>query len=118
MSVLFPQTYNYLPYSSSTKVKGRVTVGYGSSTIFSGNVQPMSQKEVDSLDIGRKDLGKIKIYTDQVFTISEEGKENTGDIIIYDSAYYEVIKLDHHTGTLLPHRKYIAELRTKDEFSD
>ena len=115
MSVLFPQTHNYYPYLDSTRSKGYISTNYDAISTFSGNIQPMSQEDINSLDIGRQNIGKIKIYTDQVFTISKENQENTGDKIVYDNEIYEVIGKDKHTGTLLPHTKYIAELRINDD---
>lgn len=118
MSTLFPKTNSYYPYNDSTKSKGRITSNYGNIATFVGNIQPMSQKEVDTLGIGRKDMGKVKVYTDTIFTISIEGQENTGDKVVYDSNIYEVIRKDRHTGSLLPHHKYIAELRLNDNLGN
>lgn len=118
MGVLFPKTYSFKPYSGSTRVKGRLTITYGVESTFVGNVQPMNQFQIESLDIGRKNIGKIKIVTDHNFTISTEGQENTGDIIIYDNNEWEVIGGNNNTGNILSHRKYIAELRLLDEIKD
>jgi hypothetical protein len=115
MNVLFPQTYNYKPFSTAGYVKGRFQSTYLDETTFIGNVQPATQEEINSLDIGRELRGTIKIYTDQVFNIAEEGTKTNGDIIIYEGKEYEVISLNNHTGTLLPHKKYFAELRINDD---
>lgn len=118
MGVLFPKTYPYKQYTGSNRIKGRITTVYNPILqSFTGNVQPMSQFEVESLDIGRHNLGKIKVYTDKVFTISKENEANTGDKVVYDNNDYEIIGLDNHTGNLLPHRKYIGELRLNDNLA-
>lgn len=114
MGVLFPQTYSYTPFQKGKRIKGRFVSTYGSSSTFSGNVQPMNEIEVNALNIGRKNIGKIKIYTDHVFNIAEESSNINGDLVDYDGFQWEVIGKDHHTGTLLPHKKYIAELRIDD----
>lgn len=116
MSVLFPQTYQYKPFINAGWVKGRYQ-SYYSDTLseFSGNIQPVGQEEFDSLDIGRELKGMIKIYTDKILNRSIEGTKENGDLIQYDGKEWEVIDLNLHTGTLLPHRRYFAELRINND---
>ena len=114
MSVLFPQTYQYKAFSTGKYVNGRITSDYLAESFFVGSIQPATQKELNSANIGRENRGMIKIYTDKVFNIAREGSNINSDIIIYDGNEYEIIKLDNNTGTLLPHRRYFAEIRIND----
>lgn len=115
MGVLFPQTYQFKEFSTAGYVKGRYQSTYLDAANFTGNIQPSSQEEINSLNIGRELGGMITIITDKVFNIAKEGSNINGDIVIYDSEEYEVIKKDNHTGLLLPHITYFAELRKNDD---
>jgi hypothetical protein len=111
MSVLFPKTYSYKPFNTAGFVKGRYQATYSSVTTFIGDIQPVTQEEIRSLNIGRDTNGMIKIFTDKVFNISQEGTNTNGDLITYDGKEYEVIKKSNWTGNLLPHTEYFAEFR-------
>ena len=115
MSVLFPQTYSFKEFNTAGYVKGRYQGSYLASASFEGNIQPSTQEEIRGLNIGREVNGMIKIYTDKVFNITKEDTNINGDLIVYDSDEWEVIKLDNNTGTLLPHKRYFAELRNSNE---
>ena len=111
MSLLFPKIYNYKECQEGVFLDGIYNTGYSELLEFEGNIQPMTQVEINSLNIGRKNLGKIKIFTDKIFNIAIEESDKNGDLIFYENKNYEIISLDNHTGNLLPHKEYIAELR-------
>ena len=109
MSILFPKTINYKQISG-TYVNGVFQKTEIEST-FEGDVQPLSGKELISLNIGREDRGKIKIYANASLNIAIEGTNNSGDMIIFDNAEWEIIAKMTHDNDIISHWKYIAEYR-------
>jgi len=111
MSSLFPTTQYYKEFIHGESVKGKITNSYSNNLEFIGNIQPVTQKDQQLLEIGRKELGKVQVFTDHVFNICKEGEQNKGDLVLYDENYYEILALNNHLSGLLPHRFYVAELR-------
>ncbi len=109
MSTLFPQ-----PQTAVRKRGGYTNGVWSSSSVtisFSGSIQPISGKEIEALPIARKDIGSIKIYSNQPLRISEQGKENTGDIVLWQGRKWEVVQQLDYTNGLIPHIKYIGQDR-------
>lgn len=75
------------------------------------SVQPVTGKELESLNIGREELGKVKIYTDDTLYISDEGNNRSGDIITWQGDNYEIIAEGKNRNNIINHNKYIGELR-------
>lgn len=109
METLFPTTIT-VRRKTGSYVNGVWTASSADST-FEGSAQPMSGKEIESLGIGRKDTGKIKIYSSSVLNVSKEGGTNSGDYIVYGGKVWEVIHELVYNNGLIPHYKYIAEYR-------
>lgn len=76
-----------------------------------GSCQPMDGKAVQNLPVGRVDLGKIKIFTKDVLTVSEEATENVGDVVVYAGRHWEVIWLAPWQNGVISHNEYVAEYR-------
>ncbi len=76
--------------------------------------QALTAKEIESLNIGRSDLGKIKIFCDTELLTAVQGDDGNylqnGDRIVYLTEEYEIIQRLAF-GNLLVHYEYIAELR-------
>lgn len=111
--IFFPKTYSVKKYAEGTRVKGRYVNGVRTTVSVVADAQPITGKELESLNIGRQELGKIKIYMDEQLRISDEGTKQNGDIFVWHGDDYEVIQQlprDH----LIPHNKYIGELRKED----
>lgn len=81
-----------------------------SRTVY-GSVQAMSYHDILMLDIGRRDVGQVKVYCDEALKVSQAGTENTGDIIQWDDRNWEIIKAMDFQNGVIDHYKYIAELR-------
>lgn len=114
MSILFPEVQNTKTSTGSAYVKGVWTLGSETETDIIIDVQPMTDREIDSLEIGRRDIGKIKAYSNIELKVSTEGTENSGDTIIWRNKEYEIIKKEEHFNSFfseLNHYKYIAEYR-------
>lgn len=114
--VLFPSTYTIKRKASTGYVDthGHYVAGSQSTFNVQADCQSLTAKELEVLNIGRKDLGKIKIFCDTELLICQQGINGTnlqnGDLITYLSEDYEIIQKQKF-GNLIPHYEYIAELR-------
>ncbi len=118
--IFFPRDYIIVNFSGSLEEETGLWKEYRTPEItIQADAQPMSSKEVDQLNIGRRELGKIKIYTDETLQLmreSDEGKESNGTYFKFDNGeWYEVIQDITRKGGLINHNKYIAELRKNEE---
>lgn len=109
MSTLFPKTI-VVRRPTGSYVAGIWTETTTSST-FEGSVQPITGKELEALQIGRKDIGKVKIYSSSELNVSLEGKANTGDVVEAHGSLWEIISRLPYQNDLIPHYKYIGEHR-------
>jgi len=104
----YPQTGQTAPGSY---VRGVWTEASSTPLSFLGTIQPMSGKEITSLNVGREDTGKVKVYSTTPLNVSIKGSSNSGDIVFYQSKKWEVIHELDFQNKLLPHFKYVAEYR-------
>lgn len=113
MAVLFPRDITLKSKSEGYyDDDGKWVKGAETDVIIKGDAQPMTQKEIDNLDIGKRNLGKIKIFTDYALKIADDGTNQNGDLIQYDDgSLYEVIGQDPHRSNVLNNTKYIGEYR-------
>lgn len=119
--VYFTKTYVVKKYAEGQYVHGRWTKGTVENDTIDANIQPITGNELLSLSVGRKELGKIKIYTDAVLNIATETTGVTtddgisGDIVTWDDGNdYEVVQLLDYNNNIISHKKYIAELRKNE----
>lgn len=114
--ILFPSTYtvkrenNVGSYNSS----GKYVPGTRTPFSIQADCQVITGKDLESLNIGRDNLGKIKIFTDEDLVVTEPGTDGTnlrnGDYIVFNSQDYEIIQKQTF-GNLIVHNEYIGELR-------
>lgn len=109
MSTLFPRALT-VSRSTGSYVNGVWTSSAVSITVM-GSAQPMSGREIQALEIGRKDIGKIKLYTDTPLVVSTEGQANSGDVVTWQGKLWEVISTADYQNDLIPHYKSIAEYK-------
>lgn len=76
---------------------------------FQGNVQPMSGKETESLNIGRENEGFVKIYTNVRLNVASEKTNKPGDVVIWQGQQWEILDEQVYQNGLLNHYKYIAQ---------
>lgn len=107
MSVLFPENVTIIQRTGSYGATGIWSETQSQITI-TGDVQPMTDLEIESLNIGQRQLGKVKLYSNELLNISD-GTAN-GDIVLFNGEYYELINQQIRTK-LISHYKYIGELR-------
>ncbi len=92
-------------------VNGRwINNAYDTITIIA-SIQPITGKELESLNIGRAELGKVKIYTDNTLYISDEGNNRSGDLMTWLGDEYEIIAEQKNQNNIINHNKYIGEYR-------
>lgn len=117
MGILFPKigTHVLKTYSAGSYVNGIWVEGTETVTTFTADIQPVSGEEAAALNIGSDNIGKIKIYTNNMLKIKTEGATpQSGDIVTWngDGKDYEVVGVLNYDNNIINHRKYIAELRT------
>lgn len=114
--VLFPSTYTVKRKTSTGSYNSSGVYVAGSESTFTviADCQSLTAKDLEFLNIGRKDLGKIKIFCDTELLVCQQGTNGTnlqnGDLIVYLNENYEIIQKQKF-GNLLTHWEYIAELR-------
>lgn len=109
------QTYTY---KLGKYINGIWTEGTEETETFNGSIQPLNYKDIRSLEVGRQDVGKIKIYSDIQLPVGSEIEEgdisvekSSGAIILWQSKWWEVIQEIAYQMNLISHYKYIAEYR-------
>jgi len=115
MGILFPKTHTYTlkTYTTGEYVTGRYIEGQLDIKTIEADIQPMTDKEVEAMNIGRKNLGKIKIYISTQLKIANETTKQNGDIITWNGEDYELISEDIRDNNLINHYKYIGEIRKR-----
>jgi hypothetical protein len=109
--VLFPKNL-VARRKNETYVGGIMQTGVLTNVPFVGSIQPLSNRDAVALNIGRHDLGKVLVFSDRQLQETKKGTTLTGDLIDYGGQDYELIQENTHSGTLLPHWTYTAELRS------
>lgn len=109
MSTLFPSSISIKQVTGSRS--GGKWVPVITEVTFTGSVQPVSAHELLALDIGRQNVGKLKIYSNSKIFVSRTATDKSGDLILWDGKLYEVIQENYYANGLIPHYKYFAELR-------
>jgi len=114
MSTLFPKSITIERETAGAYSATGVWVdGSITELTVTGSVHPMSARELEALEIGRKDIGKVKAFVNQSLIVSTEDGTAKGDIIQYDNKRYEVIMKDNFNNDLIPHYRYVAEYRSE-----
>lgn len=92
-------------------VAGRFVKGVSGAGSIEGSVQPITGRALAALEIGRKDLGKVTIFTDSVLKISNTTTQENGDRIEWGGAVYEIIQRAPWQNGIIDHYEYIGEYR-------
>ena len=109
--ILFPKNLTALR-PTTTWVKGQPVDGTPTAIPFIGDIQPASNKDLVSLQIGRQGIGKIKVYSDRALkTGSTSDATAKGDLVTWGSKTYELIQENYHNAGMNSHYMYFAELR-------
>lgn len=108
--VLFPKNLT-VKRKNKTFSNGITVDGVLDTVPFVGSVQPLSNRDAVALNVGRHDLGKVLVFSDRQLQETKKGGPLSGDLVTYGGQDYELIQENTHSGSLLPHWTYIAELR-------
>lgn len=108
MSTLFPRTINY-KHRTAELVNGVWEFSETDGT-FTGSVQPLTGKELQFLPEGRRDIGLMKVYSNTPLSVSVEGSNTPGDVVIWAGRKWEIIRELVFANDLINHYKYIAAL--------
>jgi hypothetical protein len=108
MSTLFPRTIGY-KHRTAELVNGVWEFSETDGT-FSGSVQPLTGKELQFLPEGRRDIGLMKVYSNTPLSVSVEGSNTPGDIVIWAGRKWEIIRELVFANDIINHYKYIAAL--------
>ena len=76
-----------------------------------GSLQPYSGRDIDSLDILRRDMGVLEIFCDTPLRVSAQGDadQRRGDVIFWSEGRWEVFKEMAWDNGLIPHYNYLAQ---------
>ena len=93
-------------------VKGVYTNLTPTTLVIIAGVQTLSTADIQALEqIGRQTKGSVKVYTNSELKIAEQGTDQKGDTFVWNGRKYEVVTKDIFDNNILPHKRYIAELR-------
>ena len=90
MSTLFPRTISY-KHRTAELVNGVWEFSETDGT-FTGSVQPLTGKELQFLPEGRRDIGLMKVYSNTPLSVSVEGSNTPGDVVIWAGRKWEIIR--------------------------
>ena len=109
--ILFPKDFvaTRIP---CTLVDGEWIDGAPVSVPFVGDIQPMSNRDVVALNVGRHDLGKVRIFSEtELKETSTGGSPARGDLVTFRGNNYEVIQENSHVNDIIGHFEYVGEYR-------
>jgi hypothetical protein len=108
--ILFPKDLVALR-TAYTLVDGEWTAGQTSSVPFTGEIQPMTNRDSAALNIGQSDLGKVTVFSDTELAVKSMGGQAFGDRVSFGGNSYELIKDDTYDNGIIDHYEYVGELR-------
>lgn len=115
MSVLFPKKYNIVRFTGAD-IDGDWVETRSPEIEILADAQPITGRELETLNIGRENIGKIRIFTDEILDVSLEGSGTNSTYFDYGGCnWYEIIQENSYQGGLINHNSYIAELRVNIE---
>lgn len=112
--ILFPKSF-VAQRSSVSNVNGQAVASTPTNVPFIGDIQPMSSRDILALQVGRHDIGKVKVFSNTALMVSASPNSPSptsyGDKVTYQGNVYEVIQESNFTSGMLDHFEYVAELR-------
>lgn len=108
MAVLFPKPIPILRRSGQY-VAGIWTESSSAGFVAQGSCQPVSGRAIEALPVNRRDIGQIKVYTNERLEPSTEGSTNPGDIVVWDGRLWEVWESQPNSNNLISHYKSLAQ---------
>lgn len=106
MSTLFPHIIA-VQKRTGQRVNGKWTETSTTANI-TGSVQPVSGKDTQFLPENRRDTGVVKVYSKEPLSVSIEGSNTPGDVVIWAGKKWEVFQELVYANGLINHHKYFA----------
>jgi len=90
--------------------KGQWKKGKPFDTEFWGSAQPASGKVMELLPEGKRNTETVSVFAPikMDFTSADFDKKTSGDLIIYDDKYYEILIAKKWNVGLIPHWELVA----------
>lgn len=110
MSTLFPKPFQ-VRRNTRTLVRGVWELGSPETLTFQGSIQPLSGRDLLTLEPASRDIGKVWVYTGSQLQKRTEASSSVADLLVYDGSLWEVIDDKGYSNDLIPHHKYLAEYR-------
>lgn len=104
----FPQTYYKV---TGTYVRGEWSPTVTGPFTFKGTIQPLNANDVKSSDAARREIGTCKVYSSTEMAVSMQGTANSGDHVLWQGSYWEIIDKIPNQSRIISHYKYIAAVR-------
>lgn len=107
---LFPRPFSVSRVARSL-VRGVWTLGTPATFTATGSIQPLTGRDLMVLEPATRNIGKVWIYTSDTLHIRKDGSSETSDTVTWNGYKWEVIDEKPYISGIIPHHKYMAELR-------
>lgn len=108
---LFPSPQTVERYTTGSYVNGLWSGETTTTVTVQGSVQPITGRDVDVQEGGRKDVGQVWLITDAALSVSVEGSAARGDVLIWQGRRYEIVRREDWSSQVLNHVRYRCEYR-------
>jgi len=105
---LFPKAFT-VQRRTRVLVRGVWTPGTPTTATHYGTIQPLSGKDIATLEPATMEKGAVWVRTTSALRIRRISSPNEADLVVYDGSLWELIDDRKHDNDLLPHHKYLAE---------
>ena len=124
MSILFPENITAVDYTVSQN-KMEVTKSAGVPYTIQADIQPEKGDDeavtLYTTEQGRKEIGLVKVYSNQQLNVAKEGQTLTGTVLTWNGQKWEVVQelpyIKNSFFTIIDHYKYVAQLLTEGELT-
>lgn len=110
-STLFRKTRNIKTPTVGSWVKGKFTSGKYIDDTIKASIHIITGRELETLNIGQRNLGKIYIITNSELVVAESGTDKKGTLIQFNNRWYECIMENILENDIINYKGYYAELR-------
>jgi len=110
-----PQKYYILSASGGYDETGKYVGTDWTELDYNGTIQPLKSDELANFDVGEKNKGMVKTYSDRELPLPEQGDETSlGALILFNGKYYKLVSEGTYKSGIINHYKYFAVLYNKE----
>lgn len=106
---LFPKAFTVQRRTRALVGGVWTAAGTPSTLTFYGTIQPLSGKDIETLEPATLDKGAVWVRTTAVLRKRQVSATTEADRIVHDGGLWEIIDDRNHDNGLIPHHKYLAE---------